>query len=485
MVLVVEQQRYCKQFSSCASTEPIRLFPTKAMALEYAHQCAGVAGGHPTIPVFAYDKEDDSAKKKFIVGGWDAVFDHVRRRTIHRQAYFYEVLQETLPLRLYFDIECQKEGCAAHNLHAESAEESLQAVVNQVKSATAEVVRENLSLDAGDPVILESSRKDKCSCHLVYPRVVLTDYISVGALVADIHERLDDSTRPWVDVSVYDRDRNFRIIGSMKRASAPEKRVDFRVPGSDRSKPLDLTKEAFLRSLVTYTDSIDTPRFTVSNDAEPAAKRFKRAPSRSMTTGELEIADAFESNFEGFDNAEDLCRADIRDERFATWWFKSQHCPNKGAAHKSNKGGFRLNLATLEGWFFCVDPDCKNEKDEMPKWDRKNYRYVLEPGAFRYTHNFFVRPEWYRTLEAFLSSPPVAAVASSAQIRRVEWSPGIRELTVLCSIEPNPCPHKRHRHRANSYTKLVVPSRGRAYWTCCGMGVHKFRTFDAKLSLAK
>lgn len=105
-------------------------------------------------------------------------------------------------------------------------------------------------------------------------------------------------------------------------------------------------------------------------------------------------------------------------------------------------------------------------------------RLGVKTDDFRYSHNLFVRKEWFGALEAFLATPPVTAVTTADQIKRVEWSPGTGALTVLCNIEPNPCPHK-HRHRPTSWTKLVVPSRGMAYWTCCGMGVYKFGVFDA------
>ena len=39
----------------------------------------------------------------------------------------------------------------------------------------------------------------------------------------------------------------------------------------------------------------------------------------------------------------------------------------------------------------------------MPKWNRKNYRYVVEPDAFRYESEF-IDKLWYRPLEVLVEN---------------------------------------------------------------------------------
>ena len=40
------------------------------------------------------------------------------------------------------------------------------------------------------------------------------------------------------------------------------------------------------------------------------------------------------------------------------WFVKGVACPNHGDTHKSNLTAFKLNLATMEGWYMCLDPEC-------------------------------------------------------------------------------------------------------------------------------
>ena len=333
---------------------PISLLPTKAKAKALAEA--------ERLPVFAFDKTDGTSKRLFVVGGWAAVLAHVLKLTRRKHGFFYEMIPEDSPKRLYFDIEC--DGCAAHADHADRA--ALESVIVAVVAAVQATAAAH-DVDSGAPLVLEGSRPSKCSCHLVFPDLVLVDGVSIRAFVDATCAALSPEALAWVDRGVYDRDRQLRILGSSKRKRERADRVPLRLRGADG--PLD--EAALRRTLVTCVDA-ETPQMRVTATETTATKRT-RTPSNPMDAEHNLVADRVEVYLRRrHPDLETIYRNRWGDYLEFTLC-PGVPCPNNGdRPHRSNQTWFSVNVKKGSACYFCCDPACRAEKT---RWG------LLENGA--------------------------------------------------------------------------------------------------------
>ena len=136
--------------------------------------------------------------------------------------HYYEVIPSTKPCKLYFDLEFLTE----HNPEKDGylMTESLVSLVNNK-------LQKQLSCQSfiEDVLILESSTAKKFSVHLIFQKAIFPSNADCGAFVKhlvsslaeeemkmfQVKEQEGNLTR-FIDLSVYSRNRNFRLYLSTK-----------------------------------------------------------------------------------------------------------------------------------------------------------------------------------------------------------------------------------------------------------------------------
>ena len=361
---------------SRAVVAPIAFFPTKAKAKALAEESG--------LPVLAFDKVDGTSKRLFVVGGWSELLAHALKLTGRSFGFFYEVIPEDVPKRLYFDIECSSAGCAAHADHADRAAAALEAIIEAVVDAV-RLTAASLVVDAGECLVLEGSRPSKCSCHLVFPDLVLVDGCSLRAFVDAVCASLGPEARAWVDEGVYDRDRQLRIVGSSKRKLARADRVPLRLRGA--SGPLD--EATMRRTLVTCVD-VETPQLRVA----PATRKPKRAraPAQSvpMDAEHNAVADRVEKLLRWRHPELDAIYRSRWGNQLEFTLCPGVQCPNNSdRPHRSNKTWFEVNVQSGEATYKCCDPACRAG---AKRWGGGKLKAYLENRFAKRKASSTVRP---------------------------------------------------------------------------------------------
>ena len=323
--------------------------PTKTRALLRANE---------SLPVFAYDKEDGTSKRTFLVAGWGPLLAHVVKLTSRNRGFFYELMTSWSPLRLYFDVECHAEGASAHASHASDGGAALAAVVDALSTSVDDVLRRH-GLPTAPPVVLAGSRPTKCSCHVVFPNVVLVDRESVRALVDAVCATLPPRVVAWIDRGVYDRDRQLRILGSSKRARPVADRRPLR-----HGDAATIDVDALRRTLVTCVP-VDAPRYRVASSAPstPASTGRKRTVSKGFDAASTAAADRVEAHLRRRHPELRTVYRDRWQDKLEFTLCPGVPCPNNGGrAHSSNKTWFSVDLVHGFAHYTCCDPECRKQR---------------------------------------------------------------------------------------------------------------------------
>lgn len=129
---------------------------------------------------------------------------------------FYEVIPEHAVQRIFFDIE--------QNYDDSVPDDTFNLVVAAMVSSINAVLVEhgNKSLNVGkDIVICDSSSSTKFSIHLILNNYYVHSIHENKRFAKFVHSKLDPSIQSMVDMSVYNKNRCFRLLGCRKRQIAP------------------------------------------------------------------------------------------------------------------------------------------------------------------------------------------------------------------------------------------------------------------------
>jgi len=199
-------------------------------------------------------------KRKYYVGHVGRMMDLIWRKTDRCNRYFYEVILEKTPCRLYFDLEFSiPDNPAAHLACNELMEEFYQELVQELTTKFPEDTQGFTRQNIAD---LDSSNSQKFSRHWIVhlpSQALFRDTQQVGKFVKSFIQRLADEVaterlkerRPhlhehlfvnpkgalqdeegnesrlskktcFVDMGVYTRNRLFRLLGSSKFGKPPD-----------------------------------------------------------------------------------------------------------------------------------------------------------------------------------------------------------------------------------------------------------------------
>jgi hypothetical protein len=233
---------------------------------------------HGTLPVFSIDKNITTGSKYFVSGSYDAFWkrysnferpvgelilsSEIKLRVL---PFAYEVIIEDVPVKLYLDVE----GSTAPNPDFDF-EAKLNLLLNELNGF---LQRMNI-VHPAEPwklVMLDSSTSKKFSRHVIVniSRALFANNYICGALIRRFHVHLlqkfgsvdvnpfyihpDDDAKSqarvcMLDLSVYTKNRDFRMIGSCKRkGSSTAKQIRWLWM---LNKANELTKEIFFESLL-------------------------------------------------------------------------------------------------------------------------------------------------------------------------------------------------------------------------------------------
>lgn len=296
-------------------------------------------------PVFSEEASLASKSRRYVTCDGVTAYGEALSRRKPSDRRSHELLFPGVPVRLFFDIDC--DGSAAE----------ADAAVAAVHGASASVV-------AGERLVFDGSREGKQSRHVVYPDTVFRDLASLAAFVSEL--RLPASA----DMQVYSAYRTFRTPYSTGLGKVT-------AMGGD-----DFDIHRFERGLVmawkwngAFVDSVTT-----------APKRV-RPHSLAMSGWSDEEVDVVANEIElGLDPTY-VVKSISRDGRGIHFILGGVACARKGCAHLQNNVYLHVHLPAkppkgfvsrleMHGLYACPDVDC-----ESYSWYAGDFSRALEAAA--------------------------------------------------------------------------------------------------------
>lgn len=204
-----------------------------------AYQCSDRYG---RLPIFSVDISDHEAKKAYIVTGYQNWWSEYKNAK-PEQRYAYEVVLPEMPCHLYVDIEAEfskNNTSLANTIHDKFTQ-----LIRELRSFMYIMhLAPTKHLDNLEIIILDSSKPTKFSKHCIIhiPHTLFENNYYCGAFIRrfQIHilqkfgpketnpfyiypENIDKQTTEFklflIDMGVYTKGRDFRLLGSYKRAT--------------------------------------------------------------------------------------------------------------------------------------------------------------------------------------------------------------------------------------------------------------------------
>ena len=201
--------------------------------------------------IFAFEKSG-AGKRKYVVGHMGRFLDKYWRKTDPHHRYYYELIREKTPCRLYLDLEFSKES--NNNISADDTEGLLEELLAEINLE----LMDKFGLDPvprSSVIDLDSSTSKKFSRHWIihlpketlFPHTAAMGYFmqelisrlsneqATGQLTEKNHTLLhkylfvkvspsnvdSEKLTCFVDLGVYTRNRLFRLLGSSKFGKPP------------------------------------------------------------------------------------------------------------------------------------------------------------------------------------------------------------------------------------------------------------------------
>ncbi|KAK4531493.1 hypothetical protein CCYA_CCYA08G2350 [Cyanidiococcus yangmingshanensis] len=408
-----------------------RHFEFQSAALEFAAErdralrLAGVSE-----PLFVFARElDASGRRDYFVG---SIHSFLRKSWRFAPRCFSEVLREGFACKLYFDLEQALDTSWTECLRRERLAQLDVAVVSLV-AAVQEVVRESSRGEVAksflDVLELDSTIPTKYSRHLIFPSVLLRDNIAVGSFVRNrVLPRVADSLpQNFVDLSVYSRNRCFRLPYSVKfgreKALEPTKRWR----GSALlCMPVELQRSQTLQDAMLTNASyalacsleMNVAGLERSARAWPLDQR-RPSPEKPLGTADRRFGQSPYPELEHYIVEYALSRDESVTPRIRNWMFFAasrtilyamtdhRYCARIQRQHRSNNVVYVVDLN--QGLLFqkCLDPDCANWRSAPHSLPRDLPTWGPDPG-----NSDGSSPE--RSLRSVVPEPMVDAVGNDS-----------------------------------------------------------------------
>ncbi|EME30017.1 DNA-directed primase/polymerase protein [Galdieria sulphuraria] len=344
-------------------------FPTQSAALEAAAKLPG-------LELFAEDL-DSSGTRHYLLASYSDFWEIYRKRT---SKHFYEVIRENVSCKLYFDLEYIR----ACNTHVQE-QVLVDSISKLVKEGLKQILKrkESSLLPYLKCLVLDSSSQEKFSKHIIFPKIVFPNNRITGKFISKLLQMSDISSHFLVlkpsrdemqtvlaiDLSVYSRNRCFRILGSSKMGENRPLTI-----GQSMNQELlhetlicyfypddvILIDEAQIDYIQPLNDSFEIP-FTLKSSLLPNKYNDTFATSNSKSSPFPEIDKFIESVI--YDRQ---VKGSIRNVLFFSSSLKLvyniqkyRYCHHIGRHHKSNHIVLIVELNTMVYYQKCLDPECR------------------------------------------------------------------------------------------------------------------------------
>lgn len=357
-----------------------KVSPTQLQAINWARESA--------LTVFSYESEafGTGGKRSFLVADAKNFFGVFKNRPLQKRTA-YEVIAVHCRSKLYFDLEFENE----YNKTSDGVAMT-QVLINIVKFYIKKCF--GVTCSENEIINLNSSSETKFSKHLIFnfKSIVFKDnhhagnfvrmlFIEIEKIVNDFQPEVnvsssdletlfiydkDGTKKSFCDMSVYSRNRNFRIYKATKYG---------------KNRPLELAQEScikstndteiFLDSLITYIPE-NCKTISYGND------RDSHESVLFLSSGLSTVGNAFSGacSLQGFVNTSPYEELDkfiseqVVPGYIKQWKYyqqsqtmaycieKFRYCHNVGREHKSN-GILLIVSINKKVWYQkCLDPDC-------------------------------------------------------------------------------------------------------------------------------
>ena len=324
------------------------------------------SGKQPSVRAYAYVEKKGvrlplwtRSCKQYIVCGLARFAAEYERTPVHKRHYF-EIIPENVPVKLFLDID----GDFIPNMDDYAVFET------SLKNCVRELVGEKFEIMTNaEPYVLDATTDKKFSRHYIFPIVFASIHV-VGNFVNELKMRLaDNELSKFIDMSIYTKNRNFRLIGSAK-----EGKTNFLKLISHQDQKWQLSVQ-LIRTMVTTIREEDqvvaTPLFPHAlmssfvcgdKDDSPGSYRSSRVTSASVPEHFKDTCDKI---------TEFVLKKHGAQAQYQTFMYLGSlpllqwtlvpgaKCPkNDNKVHKSNRTWLCVDLRDNKLFYKCCDKQC-------------------------------------------------------------------------------------------------------------------------------
>lgn len=232
---------------------------------------------HNRLPMFSIDKCDKQAKKWYTATGYDDWW-RFYSKIPPKNRYAYEVVLPELECHFYVDAEV---GLEKNEETLEFFEDLFKELIQELKLFMKMwYIAPQKNLDNMKVIILDSSKPTKFSKHTIFkiPECMFKNNYYCGAFIRQFHSYILKKYGPMesnkfyiycdnqsefkqfiIDLGVYTKGRDFRLLGSRKRVSNEHRWLWM------EGNPNKLERSDFFDSLIQYQSPDETLKYLISN----------------------------------------------------------------------------------------------------------------------------------------------------------------------------------------------------------------------------
>ena len=276
--------------------------------------------------------------------------------------YYYEVVPPSVCCKLFFDLEFE----ASTNPERDGLQ-MISKIIDLVNEKLFNEFKHKSTIS--DVLVLQSFHKTKFSSHLVFPQTIFKNIIEVGGFIKNFTTQLSQEDKQFltinhngqeqllIDMSVYKKNQQFRIMGSRKMG-----RMNPLIVSSVSTSELqEFNKDSVMSSLLTnIDDSIEVLKSDYNSTA--------------IFVGQRENQSIGDSPFKEVD---DCIKKLIAPGRISSWTYHSpsetycfsieghSFCRNVGRPHSNSKIFFLFCVRNRSLWQQCFSSHCKGFKSNI------------------------------------------------------------------------------------------------------------------------
>lgn len=313
--------------------------------------------------IYSFDVNASGAKK-FIVTN-PATFLEMYLALKPERRVYYEMIPDGVPIKLYMDFEFKRRENPGLNEN-----EMIEKIISGVRTA--------VKIPDVTPLQLDSSNEIKASRHLIFP-IVFKTKADVKAFVIHLVNELkspetDEGNVCGLDLSVYDKQRFFRMIGSHKFAEPLRKLCAIPTQLLDKKTVCDSMISVFKGCDADDGSLPFTETVRIQIDfAKPVKRRVCRKKGGVKKRLHVESEPLNETHCsimasltkwvnEKYPALNRKVYGELYDEETLSLTLSpGVYCPHAKRVHKSNCSWLNVHLIQETFQLRCADPDCKGQ----------------------------------------------------------------------------------------------------------------------------